>query len=81
MKIKDFKAFLGELIDEENDLTKTIENEAVRLAKSGGIDLESYGDDFLAPKICLYVALLHTAEQFYPFSADSKKVADNLAKY
>jgi hypothetical protein len=80
MKIKDFKDYLGKMLDDEGDFVGQIEKEAVRLAQSGGIDLESYENNFLAPKICLYVALLNMAEEYRPLS-EYKEVANNLKNF
>lgn len=60
--------------------TKIIE-ESERLLKSGGVNLESYDDDYLLPKIILYVALKNQAEQWKPFDKNALKDAKNLEHF
>jgi hypothetical protein len=62
------------------DCIKYIEKEADRLFNCGGIDTSSYENNYLLPKIILYVALRNLAEQYRPLS-NAKKEADNLLHF
>jgi len=56
-------------------------HKAYNLLRSGGVDLDNYNDDYLLPKIILYVALKQTADQWMPLDKDSLKVAENLEHF
>jgi len=60
---------------------KFIEKESLRLFESGGIDTKKYENNYLLPKICLYVALQNTAWQHKPLADSYIKEAKNLLKF
>lgn len=80
MEIKEFKIRLGEVLDQEDDLIDRIEKETIRLAESGGIDLESE-DNFAIVKTCLYVALKNQVVRYEPLTEDYRKIANNLEHF
>lgn len=57
--------------------------EAERLLKSGGVDLESYDDNFVLPKIVLVAAMHKASRQWSPLSWDkaSQKTLKNLSHF
>jgi len=57
----------------KDDLVKKIE----QLMASGGIDLDSYEDNYIAPRILLAAALVDEADQFMVRDCD-KKAVNNL---
>lgn len=79
MKLNTFVKRLNQVI-KSNDLIKNVKREAIRLAESGGIDLEKF-DDFVPAKVCLHIALLNEANQYAPLSIEAKKVASNLKHF
>lgn len=55
--------------------------EAMRLAKSGAVDISNYDDNFGLPKTLLHVALKNLSRDYTPFDEGEKKVADNLKHF
>ena len=49
--------------------------------QSGGVDPEDYEDNFLLPKICLYVALREARFQYKPLQKHDLKIAKNLEHF
>ena len=63
------------------DIQKYLEEETVRLYESGGIDTESYLQDFCLSKILLHVALLNCAYKYKPLSKEFEKDIENLKHF
>lgn len=63
---------------EKND---SILKRSIELIKSKGIKLSDFEDNYAAPKIILYVALLHEASQWEPMLKENRKVANKLKLY
>jgi hypothetical protein len=74
------KQFTKKLKEINKDIKNYLEKEALRLFESGGIDTSSYENNYLLPKICLYVALKNTIYQYRPLS-DYIKEANNLENF
>lgn len=83
MTREQFEAKIKELlIPNEEFLMK----EALRLFDSGAVDPESFGDDFILPRIIGYVALRNLADQIGPirsFSANKgfRREIKNLERF
>ena len=73
-----FKKKIKEMTKET---AKKVEEESLKLFKCGGIDTKRYENNYLLPKICLYVALQNTAWQYKPLQADHLRKAKNLLKF
>lgn len=61
-----------------NDDKQWLLDKCKKLLHSGGIDSESFGDDFRLPKILYFAALGDLRDNRQPLSAGDKKVAKNL---
>jgi len=70
-KIRTMHKFVREYINEETD----------RLIASGGIDLESYENDFIAPKIILSAVLYKMAEKMVPGDLKHIHARNNLFNF
>ena len=53
-----------------------IKDEAARLMHTGGIDLDEYEDNYLAPQILIVVSLLNLAEKYIP--ANRKEIGAEI---
>ena len=78
MTIQEFKIKLGEVINP--DLTSDIEKETIKLAESGGVDLENE-NDYAIVKTCLSVALENMSHDLYPLSEEYQRIAKNLRHF
>jgi hypothetical protein len=78
MTHEQFTTKVGEMI---GNLPKDIRLECDRLMRSGAIDLESYGDNYMAPKIVLFVALENITRGFRPLSDEAMEEARNLRHF
>jgi len=58
---------LGKVAEMAAQISKHIREKAVQLLNSGAVDLESYQDDYILPKILLVACLEHEADQWRPF--------------
>ena len=77
MNEKDFSEKLDELL---KTFTTKAKEDAMRLYRCGGIDTESFGNDFWLPRILLTVALENAAKECRP-GADYAKTIENLRKF
>lgn len=68
-----------ELVSE--NLLEDVHKEVARLIDSGAIDLESYENDYVAPKLVLAQALKNVAESYAPLFNQHKKELANLSKF
>ncbi len=84
MKKRAFKKLVNEMIkgtSGQDGVIQYLKKETERLCNCGGIDPELYGDDYTLPKVCLYVALKNTANQYRPVSDSVLKDAKNLEHF
>lgn len=63
------------------ELMQKIREKAKKLFYSGGVDTDSYEDNFLLPKIILTAVLKHQAFQYEPHTKEDKKVVKNLEHF
>lgn len=80
MDLITFNQKVGELIGSVKDQLRA---ECVRLFLSGAIDVESYQDNFVLPKIMISVSLRNIADDFSPsrFSAKYSSDMENLKHF
>jgi len=62
-------------------IDKMIKGECRRLFKSGAIDPENHGDDFLLPKLIMTVALQNIADQYMPSNTKVQREVRNLRRF
>lgn len=60
---------------------KCIEQESIRLFKSGGVDTEEYGDNFALPKIIFTCALQRLASAYEVMSRTHKEEVEELQNF
>jgi len=79
MTITEFNVKVRDLIKElDVDLIK----DCVKLAESGGIDLEGFSDNYEAPKIVLKAAMLNYANSIgLPYAERNNKIVKNLESF
>ena len=75
MKQAQFKEKIDEMMV---DLIEGIKKNCDKLYACGGIDPESYEDNYLLPKIILTVAIENQAHQYMPLNHQGKKAVRNL---
>ena len=74
-----------ELFMKVDELARDLPQDVVQLAKkireSGAIDLDSYENNYLLPKIVLCAALRHLSGEFEPFEESARAEVVRLALY
>lgn len=60
------------------DLIPAIKTKCLSLARSGGIDLASYENNFIVPKILLTVVLADCSTMYRPLHPDHRAVVESL---
>ena len=64
-------------------ISKRIREKAVQLLNSGGVDIESYENDYRLPKIILVACLEHEADSWRPLTENkaARKAIANLRHF
>jgi len=76
------KAFFKQKVDSMlPELMEQIRKEVVRLYECGGVDTDSFSDDYALPKICLTVAIENQVHQYMPLDSGYKSEVTNLRKF
>lgn len=70
--------FNAKIEDLLKNVNKVLKGEIDRLWCCGGIDVESYPNDYRLPRIILVTALKNTAEQFEPLIKGDRQAVRNL---
>lgn len=78
MKKPLFRELIARMMPE---LIEGIEKECDKLYACGGVDPESYEDNYLLPKIILTVAIENQVHQYMPLNEADKKVVRNLRHF
>jgi len=58
-----------------------LKQECERLFKCGGVDTDSYDDNYILPKITLAVALINLSDQYTPLLKSHWKTMKNLRHF
>ncbi len=56
-------------------------HKAEKALSSGCVDLESYEDNFLLPKIIFTALLSDVSEDYMPYGVDARKEVKNVSKF
>ena len=64
-----------------DNFSKALQREAQNLLNSGGVDQESYGDNYELPKILVYAAIQNLRYQIRPLNDKARKAAKNLEHF
>lgn len=78
MKEKDFIKKINSMLP---GCKKVIQKESLRLFKSGGIDTNSFENNYVLPKIILLVTLENLSKEFYFLGENNKKDLKNLRNF
>lgn len=78
MKKNELQERLDELIKKTGEF---LTEETERLLKTGAVDINSFGNDYVLPKILLVVALQNASRQWGPRSKELIKICKNLSKF
>jgi len=65
----------------KKEMNQEIEKECLRLLNSGAVDIGSYDDDYLLPKLILCAALQNSSKQYLPFAKEHIKKVKNLLNF
>jgi len=75
----EFIAKLQEMINPE--MLEWLMSCCLRKFHSGGVAPDAYDNDFVLPKICLYVALQELVDQYKPLYKEHLRTAKNLCHF
>jgi len=75
---EEFEARIEVLI---KDAPAYLRKECARLFDSGGVDTESFGSEFLLPKIIYTVALENMVHLYMPLRSEGKEAVKNLRRF